>query len=290
MSAAGRGAGRTEGQTAGERGLGCALDHQISEANSSSFWVVKRIMNLGPIRRAGSANRQSHRGSSRTVGRVFEMPRLTILLRHALPRFVEGVLAPVAVFYAALVVLGLHGALIAAVGLVYLGVLLRVVRRRPVPGTLLLAAIGVTARAVVSAATGSVVIYFLQPTFGTLLVAMTFLASVPLGKPLAQKLAVDMVPLPDAFLEHERVRQFFLRISLLWSLVLLANVAITLWLLLSQSIGVFLWVRTSVVAALGAAAIGVSIISFRRLLRRVNAERSHAPRALPHAPQPAVHS
>jgi hypothetical protein len=225
------------------------------------------------------------------VGRVFEMPRLTILLRHALPRFVEGVLAPVAVFYAALVLLGLHGALIAAVGWVYLGVLWRIVRRRAVPGTLLLAAIGVTARAVVSAATGSVVVYFLQPTFGTLLISMAFLASVPLGKPLAQKLAVDMVPLPDAFLAHERVRQFFLRISLLWSLVLLANVAITLWLLLSQSIGVFLWVRTSVVAALGAAAIAVSIVSFRRLLRRVNAERSQPSRALPAAaPQPAANS
>jgi hypothetical protein len=225
------------------------------------------------------------------VGRVFEMPRLTILLRHALPRFVEGVLAPVAVFYAALVVLGFHGALIAAVGWVYVGVLWRLVRRRPVPGTLLLAAIGVTARAVVSAVTGSVVIYFLQPTFGTLIVSMTFLASVPLGKPLAQKLAVDMVPLPDAFLEHERVRQFFLRISLLWSMVLLANVGITLWLLLSQSIGVFLWVRTGVVAGLGAAAIAVSIFSFRRLLRRVNAERAHSARALPSpAPQPALHS
>src|SRR6266545_2777240 len=241
-------------------------------------------MNLGPTRRAGSANRPIHRGSSRTVGRVFEMPRLTILLRHALPRFVEGVIAPVAVFYAALVVLGFHGALIAAVGWVYVGVLWRLARRRPVPGTLMLAAIGVTARAVVSAATGSVVVYFLQPTFGTLLVSMTFLASVPLGKPLAQKLAVDMVPLPDAFLAHERVRQFFLRISLLWSMVLLANVAITLWLLLSQSIGVFLWVRTSAVAGLGAAAIAVSIFSFRRLLRRVNAERAHFPRPAPHAP------
>lgn len=224
------------------------------------------------------------------------MPRLTILLRHAFPRFVEGVLAPVAVFYAALVLLGFHGALIAAVGWVYLGVLWRVVRRRPVPGTLLLAAIGVTARAVVSAATGSVVIYFLQPTFGTLLVSMTFLASVPLGKPLAQKLAVDMVPLPDAFLAHERVRQFFLRISLLWSIVLLANVAITLWLLLSQSIGVFLWLRTGVVTGLGAAAIAVSIFGFRRLLRRINAERQahgfpHVPQALPPAaPQPATPS
>jgi hypothetical protein len=217
------------------------------------------------------------------------MPRLTILLRHALPRFVEGVLAPVAVFYAALVLLGFRGALIAAVGWVYLGVLWRVVRRRPVPGTLLLAAVGVTARAAVSAVTGSVVIYFLQPTLGTLVISMTFLASVPLGRPLAQKLAVDMVPLPDAFLAHERVRQFFLRISLLWSMVLLANVAITLWLLLSQSIGVFLWVRTSVVAGLGAAAIAVSILSFRRLLRRVNADPAHLARTVPHAPQPVAH-
>jgi hypothetical protein len=224
------------------------------------------------------------------VGRVFEMPRLTILLRHALPKFVEGVLAPVAVFYAALVVLGFHGALIAAVGWVYLGVLWRLIRRRPIPGTLLLAAVGVTARAAVSAATGSVVIYFLQPTLGTLVISITVLASVPLGRPLAQKLAVDMVPLPDAFLAHERVRQFFLRISLLWSMVLLANVVITLWLLLSQSIGVFLWVRTGVVAALGAAAISVSIISFRRLLRRMNADHSHAPRALTAAPPSAAHS
>ncbi|HEY7488848.1 MAG TPA: VC0807 family protein [Streptosporangiaceae bacterium] len=212
------------------------------------------------------------------------MPRLTTLLRHAFPRIVEGVLAPVAVFYAALVMLGFHGALVAAVGWVYLGILYRLVRRKPVPATLLLAAVGVTARAVVSAATGSVVIYFLQPTLGTLVVAMTFLASVPLGRPLALKLAVDMVPLPDAFVRHERVRQFFLRISLLWSMVLMANVAISLWLLLSQSIGTFLWVRTGVVIALGAAAVGVSIVGFRRLLRHVNDEPAHTgPKALPAA-------
>jgi hypothetical protein len=203
------------------------------------------------------------------------MPRLTILLRHALPKFVEGVIAPVAVFYAALTLLGFGGALIAAVSWVYVGVLYRVVRRRPVPGTLLLAAIGVTARAAMSASTGSLVVYFLQPTLGTVVIAMAFLASVALRRPLAQKLAVDMVPLPDAFLAHHRVRQFFLRISLLWSMVLMANAAISLWLLLNQSIGVFLWVRTSIVAALGAAAIGVSIIGFRRLLRHVNAERAH---------------
>src|SRR5258708_39219697 len=44
----------------------------------------------------------------------FDLPRLPAMLRHALPNFVEGVIAPVAVFYAALVLLGFHGALIVA--------------------------------------------------------------------------------------------------------------------------------------------------------------------------------
>src|SRR5262249_53178643 len=93
----------------------------------------------------------------------FEIPRLTALLLHALPRVVEGMIAPVVVFYAGLILLGLNGALVTAVAWVYGGILVRVVRRRPVPGTLLLAALGVTARAALAAVTGSAVVYFLQP-------------------------------------------------------------------------------------------------------------------------------
>jgi hypothetical protein len=204
----------------------------------------------------------------------FDLPHLPAMLRHALPTFVEGVIAPVAVFYAALVLLGFHGALIVAVGWVYAGVLWRVVRRRPVSGTLMFAAVGVTIRAVLAAATGSVVVYFLQPTLGTLLVSMSFLCSVPLRRPLAQKIATDMVPMPDAFLKHDRVRQFFLRISLMWSLVFMVNSLVSLWLLLNQSIGFYLWVRTGIVAALGASAVAVSVLGFRRLLQHVNAERA----------------
>jgi hypothetical protein len=210
--------------------------------------------------------------SSRSHHNGFELPRLTAMLRHALPHFVEGVIAPVAVFYAALVLLGLNGALIAAVSWVYVGILWRVARRLPVSGMLMLAALGVTIRAVLAAATGSAVVYFLQPTLGTLLVSMTFLASVPMRRPLAQKLATDMVPLPEAFLAHVRVRQFFLRISLLWSLVFLVNALISLWMLFHESIGTYLWVRTSLVAALGTAAVLISLIGFRRCLRHVTTE------------------
>jgi intracellular septation protein A len=194
------------------------------------------------------------------------------MLRHALPRFVEGVIAPVAVFYAALVLLGLNGALVAAVSWVYGGIAWRYWRGHGVPAMLLLAGLGVTVRAVLAAVTGSPVVYFLQPTLGTLLVSMAFLASVPLRRPLAQKVATDMVPMPEAFLRHARVRQFFLRISLLWSLVFFTNALFSLWMLFHESIGTFLWVRTSVVALLGAAAAAVSVLGFRRCLRHVNGE------------------
>ncbi|WP_242910224.1 VC0807 family protein [Actinomadura terrae] len=206
----------------------------------------------------------------------FELPQVKALLLHALPRFVEGVIAPVAVFYAALVLLGLNGALVAAVAWVYGGIAYRYLRGHQVPGMLLLAAVGVTVRAALAAATHSAVVYFLQPTLGTLIVGMSFLASVPLGRPLAKKLAKDMAPIPEAFLRHERVHQFFLRISLLWSMVLFANVVISLWMLFNESIGMYLWFRTGIVAGLGAVGVGVSVWGFRRCLRHVNAEPARA--------------
>ncbi len=199
----------------------------------------------------------------------FELPRIPALLWHALPKFLEGVIAPVAVFYAALVLLGFDGALIAAVAWVYGGIFWRLARRKPVPGTLLLAAVGVTVRAILAAATGSPVVYFLQPTLGTLVVSAAFLGSVPMRRPLIQKIASDMVPLPEAFLAREPVRRFFMRITLLWSVVFLMNAAVSLWLLLSQSIAFYLWVRTGLVTGMGAVAIGISIIGFRRVLREV---------------------
>lgn len=220
-------------------------------------------LSTAPALRTGAASGPHH---------GFELPRIGVLLRHALPRFVEGVIAPVAVFYAALLVLGLNGALVAAVTWVYGGILWRYLRGRSIPAMLILAALGVTVRAGLAAATHSAVIYFLQPTLGTLMVSMAFLASVPLRRPLAQKMATDMVPMPDAFLRHERVRRFFLRISLLWSLVFLTNAVISIWMLFNESIGTYLWVRTGLVAGLGAVAAVVSVLGFRRCLCRVNAD------------------
>lgn len=206
------------------------------------------------------------------TGHTFELPRFRVLLRHALPRFVEGVIAPVAVFYLALLLLGQSGAVAVAVLWVFGGIVLRLVRRGPVPGTLMLAALGVSARAVLALGTGNPKLFFLQPTLGTLLVGTVFLASVPLGRPMAQKVATDLVPLPDAFLAHDRVRRFFLRVSLLWALVFFANAVFSLWLLWHESLETFLWLRTSAVGLAWVAAGAVTLLGFRRIVDRVGSE------------------
>ncbi|MFF5213311.1 VC0807 family protein [Streptosporangium sp. NPDC000396] len=207
------------------------------------------------------------------------LPRLTSLVRQAVPKLLEGVVAPLAVFYAALAVLGLNGALIAAVSWVYAGVGWRLIRRIPVPGTMILAAIAITARALLGLWTGSAVIYFLQPELGTICISMAFLASIRLNRPLVQKLTLDYIHLPSSVLKHERVRRFFARITLLWAFVLLANSTVSIWLLLHQSIGTYLLVRTSAVALISGLAAAVSLYAFRRVLGRLHHEPAATPAA-----------
>jgi hypothetical protein len=203
----------------------------------------------------------------------FELPKFGDLIRHAVPKLIEGVVAPVVVFYIALAALGQTGAIIVAVAWVFGAIAIRLVRRHPVPGALMLAALGVIARAALAFGSGNPKLFFLQPTLGTLLVSCTFLASVPLGRPMAQKIATDLMPLPEALLAHGRVRQLFQRLSLLWAAVFFVNATFSLWLLWHESLETFLWLRTSVVALLWVAAFAVSLHGFHRCLAKVNSER-----------------
>ncbi|MEV4299436.1 VC0807 family protein [Microbispora rosea] len=202
----------------------------------------------------------------------FALPRLTALIKQAVPRLLEGVVAPLVVFYAALAVLGLRGALMAAVSWVYLGVLWRIIRRQPVPGTMIMATIAITFRTVIGLWTGSPVLYFIQPELGTICISMVLLASVRMRRPLVQRLTLDYIHLPSFVLRHERVRTFFARITLLWAFVLLANSAMSIWLLLHESIGDYLIIRTAAVAVVTGLAFVASLWAFRRVLRRLHTE------------------
>ncbi|WP_433247896.1 VC0807 family protein [Streptosporangium sp. CA-135522] len=195
------------------------------------------------------------------------LPRLGVLLRHAAPRVLEGMILPVAVFYAGLVLFGLYGALVVAVSWVYGGIVWRLVRRRPVPGTVILAGGMITIRAVLAGVTGSPVLFFLQPCLGVFCASMGFLLTATLRRPLVQRVATDLVPLPEHLLEHPRMRRFFVWQSVLWGGAQFLNATLSLWLLLSQSVETYLVVRTTAVAVLLGAAALISVLSFRNCLR-----------------------
>jgi hypothetical protein len=197
-----------------------------------------------------------------------EIPRLRAMARHALPNLVEASLVPLVVFYGALWLVGVWGGLVAALVWSYAAIARRLVTGTPVPGLLVLGAVGLTARTIVAAISGSVFIYFLQPTLTTVLVAGVFLASVPAGRPLAERLAGDFCPLPDAFTGSAPVRRFFARITVLWAFVQLANAGLSMWLLVTQPVGTYYVAKTAGSWLLTGGAILASTLYFKWSMRR----------------------
>lgn len=197
-----------------------------------------------------------------------DVPRLRAVGRHAIPHLVEGTLIPLGLFYLALWAVGVWGGLAIALAWSYGALARRLLLRRRIPALLVLGAAGLTLRTLVAVATGSVFFYFLQPTLATVALAGAFLVSVPIGRPLAERLAADFVPFPAGFVAHPAIRRFFLRITLLWGLVQLVNAAATIWLLVSQPLATYLWSKTVVQLALTGGAIVFSAAWFRLTLRR----------------------
>jgi hypothetical protein len=200
---------------------------------------------------------------------VFEIPHPRALTRHALPHIVEATLVPLAVFYVAMWALGMWGALVAALAWSYGALLRRAMTGRRIPGILAIGSMLLTARTLVAIASGSVFIYFLQPTLGTVALAGAFLLSVPAGRPLAGRLAADFLPLDPDTMARPYMRRFFVRVSLLWAFVQLGNAAVTVWLLVSQPVATFVVAKTFVSMAATGTAIALSALWFWRSMRGV---------------------
>jgi hypothetical protein len=199
---------------------------------------------------------------------VLHLPSLRHLGRHALPTVVESSIGPAALFYAMLSLVGFRGALIAALAWSYAAAGRRLVRRQRVPALLALGLCLLTARSAVAFFTKSAFLYFAQPTAGTLIVAVLFFVTALSGRPLVERLAHDFCPLDDSLMGRPVVRRFFLRVSFLWSVVLLANSGFVLWLLVTSSLHAFVIERTLVTWISMGGGIALSTWWFVRVMRR----------------------
>lgn len=195
------------------------------------------------------------------------LPSIGSCARTAGSHIVEGVVVPGVTFYAVLQTVSLRWALIAALLWTYLVIGIRLARRERVPGVLLLTAGLFTARTGLAMWANSTFVYFLQPSLGNLCVALLLLASLVPGKPLTRRLADDFCSLPAGLDDRPRVRQFFMRLTLLWALVCAVSGGAGLLLLIHQSVGAFLALRAVVTYGLIAVGIAVSTVWFRATLR-----------------------
>ncbi|WP_324503298.1 VC0807 family protein [Nocardioides sp.] len=199
---------------------------------------------------------------------TLQVPHWRTVLRHAMPNVVEGKIVPIVVFLVLLQLFGTTPALLGALAWSLLALGRRSLKRQRITGLLVLTTVGLTARTVAALLTGSLLVYFLQPTVTTALVGLAFVASVALGRPLAEKLVLDLCPIDEETRAHPALRRFFQHVTLWWAFTSAVNFAITLWLLLSHSPTTFVLVKSVLGPITTTVTLGVAFVWFRSLMAR----------------------
>lgn len=196
------------------------------------------------------------------------IPDVRAVVRHALPKVIEGKVVPLLLFVGFLELLGNVWALLIALAWSLAAIGTRAALGHRIPGLIVLSTAALIGKTIAALVTGSMLVYFLQPTVTTVIVGITFLVSVPLGNPLAQKLACDVFPFEDSTQSHPLMQQFFVRLSVLWSFTSLVNASITVWLLLTQSITTFVLIKSVLGPATGVVTVTSMFLWLRLDLMR----------------------
>ena len=195
---------------------------------------------------------------------AIDLPGLGGMVRHAWPHILEGAVLPTIVFYIALWLTDVWGALIAATAWSYLGLIRRTFSKSRVGGLLLLTALTLTVRLAISALSGSPLVYFLQPAVAKLAVGVGLVASLGSAEPMLQRLTGDVVPMSSEISSRPCVRRFFKRAAIAWALVLAGHAAFGVWLLFSVSIHSYVAIKMVANFVVKGGAVAGSMWWFRR--------------------------
>lgn len=201
---------------------------------------------------------------------VVDMPGWRPITRHVLTLVAMVSLLPMAVFYATMSLFGLRTAALVTVSAYYAGLLLKLVRGKPILAAALFAAGLLSVRTLVIYLTGSAFVYFLQPVAGTLVIGTAIAATALMGRPVLDRLAHEFCPFPEEVSSRLRSTGFFTRLSILWTLVYLINAVGTVWLLSTASLGGFMLLKSVLGPSLTFTAVAVSILCFRVAMRNQN--------------------
>jgi intracellular septation protein A len=190
------------------------------------------------------------------------------VVRRSGPHLIEASLIPTALFYCALVIVGLGAAFVTALVWLYAAVVIRLARHKPVPPLLVLGAIGITVRTTISLASGSSFYYFAQPILGSLVMGCVFLVSVVVGRPMVERLALEFWPLTPEMLACPAVSRLLRGLTFLWAGVNIVTGVTTLTLLLWLPLAAYVALKQVASLAITGAGIAVTIDLSVRTARR----------------------
>src|SRR5262249_18246733 len=120
-----------------------------------------------------------------------KLPSFGTLARRALPQVLEASIIPAVILLLFLHVVGATAAIVAALGWVLATTIVRVIARRRVSGLTILSITRLFARSVIAIAAGSTFLYFVQGPIGGLCLALAWLVSVVIDRPLARRFVKD---------------------------------------------------------------------------------------------------
>jgi hypothetical protein len=183
----------------------------------------------GPAAHRLSARvRSSAAEAESALAPIIEIHGLRGTLLSAGRLFAEGVIIPTALLMGLLHVVGLRTALVAAVSWCLAIVAVRFAAHRRVPATLLFCTVMISGKAALTIASSTLLAYVLQPILASGLMAMIFVGSALIGRPITERLARDFVHISTHILQRRAVRRMFTQVALVWGLSRLLDAGMSL--------------------------------------------------------------
>jgi hypothetical protein len=198
---------------------------------------------------------------------VLEIHGLRATVVRAGRLLLEAVVVPTVLLAILLHVIGTTRSILVAVGWCLLAITFRWYVDRRLPGTLLLGSAALAVKAAIALASGSILIYLLQPVLGSVVMALLFLGSAAFGRPITLRLARDFVHVPADILDRRGVRRMFTEVAVIWGLSRLIDVALNLGFL-HRGVDAGLWARGLLSPLLTVLAVVVCTAWGWRSLRR----------------------
>ncbi|HET6167546.1 MAG TPA: VC0807 family protein [Marmoricola sp.] len=197
-----------------------------------------------------------------------DRPELGTIVRRVATSLLVACAVPASVFYTVYSFAGIWTAILCALSWSYGAILFRALTGRRASGLLILTAVVMTGRTLISLAAGSTFLYFLQPIISDGVVGATFLLSLATARPVVARLAGDFYPMDHELAMRPRIQRLFRQLTVMWALLCLGKAAMTLWLLRSTSMGTFVVVKPITVLTVNGLAVAATIAAAATVARK----------------------